>query len=362
MIKGMVAIALLSAGLSLALPARVDYLDAIQTTAASPQSILWIDEFNRAPSGYFEYDSAKGSFVWDDKSGFDGKGAMRATFQQKQVNAGNLKVLLGRNPFGKGVAPDKTFKDLYWRVYLRNESGWEGSPAKLARLTCLAGQDWSQGLFAHVWSGKNQALCIDPATGIRGATKVTTKYNDFSNMKWLGVGHGTTPVFATEESGRWICIESHVRLNTPGQANGVFELWIDGKLDAKREGLDWHGSWTEYGINAFFLENYWNQGAVKAESRWFDSLVIATQRVGPIVSGSRPMIHRTAGMSSIWQVQVVDESDREVWVSPELAANQASVACTKSLSSGTYRTRVREQVRDGFWSAWSPSHCAFTVR
>ncbi len=31
------------------------------------------------------------------------------------------------------------------------------------------------------------------------------------------------------EPGRWQCIEGHVRLNTPGAANGIFEGWLDGK-------------------------------------------------------------------------------------------------------------------------------------
>ena len=29
--------------------------------------------------------------------------------------------------------------------------------------------------------------------------------------------------------GRWICIESHVRLNQPGSADGVFRVWVDGE-------------------------------------------------------------------------------------------------------------------------------------
>ena len=85
---------------------------------------------------------------------------------------------------------------------MKHEAGWEGSPAKLARATCLAGPDWSQGLIAHVWGGKDNVLCI----------------------------------------------ESHVTLNTPGARDGVFELWVDGKMEAARTDLDWHGGWSEYGI------------------------------------------------------------------------------------------------------------------
>ena len=39
--------------------------------------------------------------------------------------------------------------------------------------------------------------------------------------------------------------------------------------------LDWHGTWDEFGINAVFLENYWNEGSVKRQARWFDDFVIS---------------------------------------------------------------------------------------
>jgi hypothetical protein len=64
----------------------------------------------------------------------------------------------------------------------------------------------------------------------------------------------------------------------------VFELWVDGKLEAARTDLDWHGEWTDYGINAVFLENFWNQGSVKKQVRWFDDFVISTKPIGPILA------------------------------------------------------------------------------
>lgn len=64
--------------------------------------------------------------------------------------------------------------------------------------------------------------------------KVTTAYNDFPNLKWLGSRQASTPIFSAAESGRWVCFESHVKLNRPGKRDEVFELWIDGRLEAAR--------------------------------------------------------------------------------------------------------------------------------
>lgn len=231
-------------------------------------AVLFSDDFDRPGDlrgRYFEYGDEGGSFVWDAQGGYGGRaGAMRCRFERGQVSAGSLKVVFGKNPFHRGVRPEVVFREIYWRVYVKHETGWEGNPAKLARATCLAGTDWSQGLIAHVWGGRNNALCIDPATGITDSRKVTARYNDFAHLRWLGVQHGRTPVFSPAESGRWVCVESCIRLNRPGARDGVFALWVDGKREAERTDLDWHGAWNEYGINAVFLENYWNAGAISA--------------------------------------------------------------------------------------------------
>ena len=51
-----------------------------------------------------------------------------------------------------------------------------------------------------------------------------------------------------------MCVEARAKLNTPGQKDGLNQLWIDGKLETERRNLDWRGTFTERGINAVFLE------------------------------------------------------------------------------------------------------------
>src|SRR5690606_16146937 len=38
--------------------------------------------------------------------------------------------------------------------------------------------------------------------------------------------------------------------------------------------------YSAYGINALLLENYWNNGSPRQQERYFDNLVVSTQRVG----------------------------------------------------------------------------------
>jgi hypothetical protein len=300
---------------------------------------------------------------------------MQCQFEKGQVSAGSLKVVFGKNPFGRGSHLQETFREIYWRVYVKHETGWQGNPAKLGRATCMAASDWSQGFIAHVWGGKGDALCIDPATGIRDSRKVTDRYNDFAHLRWLGLRDGTTPLFNSAESGRWVCIESHVRLNTPGKSDGVFELYVDGKLEAMRSDLDWHGTWNDYAINAVFLENYWNEGSTKRQARWFDDFVISTQPIGPVVVAQTPRVTRTPGMVSVWEAQAASDQygANVVWTSrtvhgatttlaldAEQGVFHGSHATQKRFARGaTYWVRLRERKGGDTWSEWTAWHAPF---
>jgi len=249
---------------------------------------IFCDDFEddtplKRPGRYFEHDNDGGDFIVVDGVGLNGSRGMRARFQAGEVSAGALHLAFGRVPdayFDKGIRPGEDFRDIYYRVYLRNQAGWQGSPAKLSRATAFAGPNWSQAMIAHLWSSGN-FLLVDPASGVDGnGNVVTTKYNDFDHLRWLGNKRGITPIFAPQNADKWFCIEAHVRLNDPGQSNGVQEFWIDGKLEARRTGLNFVGTYADYGINAVFLENYWNAGSPKPQERYFDSFVVSTQRIG----------------------------------------------------------------------------------
>jgi hypothetical protein len=215
-------------------------------------------------------------------------------------------------------------------------------------------------------------LCIDPATGIRDSVKVSARYNDFDHLKWLGLRNGLTPIFSTAESGRWVCAESHVKLNTSGQSNGWFELWVDGRLEASRTNLDWHGTWNQYAINAVFLENYWNTGSVKKQARWFDDFVISTHPIGPILATTPPVITRTPrAAGSGWEAEVAADPDGRdvVWRSKPMASDAMTVTVDSAggefsgdradktgLAAGQdYWTRIRRRGE----TEWAPWHAPF---
>lgn len=263
--------------------------------AYAPKGTIFCDDFEKkAPltERYFEYNSRNGSFVREEGVGVDGTAGMRVHFAKGQVNAGDLKKSIGKSydPYLQGTSsrPDKIYTDIYWRIDVRFQDGWVGGGAdKLTRATTLL-EGWKQGMMAHVWSGGSAEtrnyLVLDPASGIdEEGNVVSTKYNDFEHLRWLGSAKGTTDLFDADNAGKWHCVVAHAKLNTPGESDGLFELWIDDKLQARRENLNWHGNYNadpeHLGINAIFFENYWNAGSPVDQERYFDNIVISTEPI-----------------------------------------------------------------------------------
>lgn len=253
---------------------------------------IWCDDFDQDRfSSYYGYDDASGRFTRVAGAGADGSHGMRSVFATTpQTSSGALHLAFGRTPQASFRPVDggtERYREVYWRIYVRYPTTWQGGGGdKLSRATSFVSpSNWSQAMIAHVWSGADapwsEFLYIDPASGTDAAGVVrTTAYNDFPNLRWLGAAQGATPLFASAQLGRWHCVEAHARLNDPGQSNGLFELWVNGALDATRDGLNWVGSYAEYGINAVLVENYWNAGSPVVQERYLDNFVVSTRRIG----------------------------------------------------------------------------------
>jgi hypothetical protein len=267
----------------------IDPSPLVVNECASPQpGWIWCDDFEEDRlRQYFEHDAAGGRFTRVAGVGGKGSSGMRGQWNTGQVGAGSLKLAFGLTPtsYMRPVdAGTAKYREIFWRMYARNPPEWTGGGAdKLSRATVFAGSNWSQAMIAHVWSGgsNNAFLVADPASGTdTGGTLLTTKYNDFTNLRWLGARVGKTPIFSGDNLGKWHCVEAHVRLNDPALSNGTFRMWINEQLETERTGMNWLGSFSSYGINAVFLENYWNNGSPKQQERYFDNFIVSTQRIG----------------------------------------------------------------------------------
>lgn len=359
-------------------------IDFISTIPVQPQekdtNVIWFDDFDDVKI----YMESRGDL--DNKVHFGAYGSsMKAGFKKGDITGeGDRKVAFGDFPEATPtLKKGEKFDEIYWRIYVKHEHAWEGAPAKMSRATSIVSGNWQQAMIAHVWSGGNNTITLDPARGVEGQTDQikTTKYNDFENLTWLG--NKPTSRFrisSTKESGYWVMVEARAKLNTPGKADGVNQLWIDGRLEAERLKLNFRGKYTTHGINAVFLESYWNSGSPKTQGRWFENFVISTQPIGPVVCPANPTLYKAPylgpGQLAGWEVKLATdyEGNDVVYYSSLLGRNEAVVVNTDNghfsgslkekvlLQSGkVYYCSVRQKSLKGDWSDWSRWHQGFKV-
>ncbi len=350
-----------------------------QPHARDPATI-WYDDFDGKLKSY-----AEGNSPLDDKMALGARGkSMLCLYRKGERGSGGRKVFFGDSPayVGKTVRRGEKFEDVYWRIYVKHQWGWKGSPAKMSRATSIVTGNWAQAMIAHVWSSRDSSLTLDPVRCVKGDKVLTRKYNDWQGMKWLGNQPVSKfPIHATGESGYWVLVESRAKLNTPGRSDGIHQLWIDGRLECERRNLNFRGSYTRHGINAVFLEAYWNKGSPVTQRRWYDNFVISTKPIGPVVCPANPTViktpYRGPGKAGGWEVELAaDYSGKDVvYQSKRLpAGNRAvidvkhgkfvgSLAGKEALAAGKiFFLRVRQSSADGTPSDWSRWHQGFRVK
>jgi hypothetical protein len=361
---------------------EIPHIHSVAPAKIQPQekdtSTIWYDDFNSART----YLESAGSIDPSESFGTGG-GSMKAGFNKGDVNgAGNRKLAFGDFPSGVNVVnAGKHYDEIYWRIYVKHEYGWQGAPAKLSRATSIVSGKWQQAMIVHVWSGDANSLTLDPASGVLGQSDsiVTEGYNDFTHLKWLGNKPNTSfQISSADESGYWVLVEASAKLNTPGASDGSCRLWIDGRLETERINLNFRGSYAGHGINAVFLESYWNEGAFKTEGRWYDNFVVSTKPIGPITCSVNPVLRKTAwhGPDSMedWEVELSSDntggdivyrstgqgSRAELTVDSQSGNFAGSLIGNTHLINGAeYFCRVRQKSSNGKWSAWSRWHQPF---
>jgi hypothetical protein len=246
---------------------------------------LWCDDFESDASleqNYFDVNRADGRLRVSSDVAYGGGASLRGTYIPGNQDAGSIKLSFGKTPVAPKRYTDRTFDEVYWRFYMRTSPNWTGNGYKVSRATIFSASNWSQAAIGHLWedSPTGLGMGLDPVSGVVGSQVVTTKYNDFDNLEWLGKSNGPTQVYTAANRGTWTCVEVHMKLNTAGASDGLFEYWVNGGLEAKQTNLNWRGSYTTYGINAILMENYRNDPAAQTQDRYFDNLIVSQQKIG----------------------------------------------------------------------------------
>lgn len=279
--------------LAQAKPVLVDECEANKT------DWLFCDDFEQDRMNQYFERTNRDQFYRTGDVGLGGSSGMKAEFRQadgEQYDTGAIKVAIGRTPdayLRSVAAQNEDLKEVYFRFYIKHEKDWTGGGGdKLARLTSIQSPAWAQAMTANVWSGTNSGrnlLISEPVRGTDAEGNLkSTKWNDFENNFYFGGQASSTPIFDEDHVGSWYAVETRVKVNDPGQANGIFQVWIDDKLEMSRTDLNWIGSYDGYGLNWVSLENYWNNGTPRDQERYFDNFVISRSKIGLAVEETAP--------------------------------------------------------------------------
>ena len=228
---------------------------------------LWCDEFEsgRALRETYEDVNTQGISL-TDKDAYRGARSLMQRYEPGQVTAGWIVKI------SKSGYPDHVFV----RWYHGFGKGYDIFPPKMARIRSRRREsDWQDNYAVHVWMrGRNPIV------------DVYAKYSSQANSTgWLPV-QVSDFVFDKAAGKNWMRFEIEIKLNQPGEIDGLYRLWLNDDLIVDRVNADLRGN-TQYKINEIMLDGYWNGGATGYLERYYDNFVISTRRIGGVKSGGR---------------------------------------------------------------------------
>ncbi len=231
---------------------------------------LWCDDFDDGvPLGDKYPDVGLTGLTVDDADAWSGPMSLHQRYDGGQVDAGWVSFFYG-DTLGGDYGPVQD--EIYLRWYHKFEGGFQphadhGLPPKMARITSI-GPGWDKRFGVYYWVEGDEIVA-----------DVSAPYSSQANSSgWLPLERSGFH-FTSENLGRWICHEMHVKANTPGQSDGAYTFWVDGVVVVERTGVDLVGS-TDFHYNNAMLDAYWNGGSPAAQSRYYDNMVVATSRIG----------------------------------------------------------------------------------
>lgn len=178
-------------------------------------------------------------------------------------------------------------EEIYFRYYLRFADDWD--PKRGGKLPGIGGtygragwggrpvhgdDGWSaRGLFAGQKGGRTPIGYYCYHMDMRG------QYG--SEWRWDRDDRGLL------ENNRWYCIEQYVKLNAPGEADGILRGWVDGQLAFEKTDIRFRS------VDALKIEDVWVNfylgGTWTSESEhhvYIDEVLISKGPIGPVRGAS----------------------------------------------------------------------------
>jgi hypothetical protein len=195
--------------------------------------------------------------------------------------------------------------EVYMRYYVRLGADYHGSTDG-GKMPGIASQQWYDG---QLLCGGSGTTCAGGGKGwtLRGGFNMN---NDVNNPVYPRVLLHTYAYHAQQAGGygdiwtwgarglveleKWTAVEWHVKVNTPGIANGVLQVWVDGLLAMDRQDIILRGDesvWDARLMNNMLINSapwivHFYGGKeppyVRDHTALFDNFVMAKSYIGPM--------------------------------------------------------------------------------
>lgn len=203
--------------------------------------------------------------------------ALRVTVRK----GGNLGLSM-EYYFEKGSEPE----EIYFRYYQRFGSNW-APIADGGKMPGVAGTYGMQGRATGTngWSIRSEFLRKPERENPLARYTIAASYAYHADQKGR---YGDLWVWSLGprgflENNRWYAIEHYVKMNTPGRNDGIYKVWLDGRLVFEKTDVRYRDI-PKIKIQKIHV-NYWHGGMTPSpydQDVFIDNLVISREYVGPM--------------------------------------------------------------------------------
>jgi hypothetical protein len=239
----------------------------------------WLKRWSELDGGEFEVLS-QGAVA--DFEALAGK-ALRVNVAKGKNLGLNLRYRFAKE---QGREPE----EIYFRYYLRLGDDWNptvsgGKLPGIGGTYNRAGWGGRKPDGRDGWSARGEfakaPLPGNPAHGLTsiGNYAYHADQEDYFGDHWPW----NATALGLLERNRWYCVEQYVRLNTPGERDGVVRAWIDGRLAFERTDVRFRNVPT-LAIETVWMDVY-HGGTERSpadQHLYIDNVVIAREYVGPM--------------------------------------------------------------------------------
>ena len=189
------------------------------------------------------------------------------------------------NHAGNGGWIDRKYPatdELYWRVWERFASGWIWDTAQQVKGFNVG----TNGVYPNFWVMHvfgSPHLTIQAQIPVEACA--TGDSNPYGNGQPYDACRYDDKISTPEANGVWYCLEGHIKMNTPGVADGVIERWTNGTLISSFSGRTFRGAAVSgkngnSSLATFEFIRVYVQGEAATGVRYYDDLAVGNTRIG----------------------------------------------------------------------------------